>query len=201
MSIWEVSNKIVGGGPSSTGPFYNIMHVSVPNDDPATATAITGLFTTFYTAIKGIFTTASSLQPAAKIVRVDVDPAVYIPNTPGSVAGTQSVTWAPAQICMVLSWRTAIATRHGRGRTYLGPLGAATLSGNGDLSAALALAAQNAGTALIAGVKSFDAAAFLAVWQRPKRNAGGTIITPGHATPILTASCSGVSYTQRRRAA
>jgi len=199
MSTWEVTHLITGGGAGTSGPFNNVMHVHSPNDTTATANSVTGAFNTFWSAIKAAFPTSSNVQVASKIVRVDVGPPVFVPNTPTNVAGTATNTYAPGMVCCCVSWRSAVATRGGRGRTFLGPLAATMLPGDGGLNATTCNTIQVAANALLTNLAAIDPVIALVVWHRPLRGPGGAIITAGRETPITSATVSTIPKTQRRR--
>lgn len=65
-------------------------------------------------------------------------------SLPGVAAGEM----LPFQCASVISWRTALATRAGRGRMYLPPLAVSTVD-TGRLSAAAVTAVVNAATAFV----------------------------------------------------
>jgi hypothetical protein len=154
----------------------------------------------FYVACAAIFCTDTSQIVPSKLTRVDVEPPVFVPAAQVSPTGTGGTSHAPPQICMVVSWRTAVATRSGRGRTYLGPLSQSAIETTGALKATSASTVRTAGQALLDALHTVDPVMSLVVWKRPVRSAGGGIITPGVETPITSCSVVTNPYTQRRRA-
>lgn len=191
-----------GGAAGATGPFFNIFHVNTPTDSAATALSVLNQFQTFYQAIKGLYGAGTAWSVGNKIVRVDLDPPIYVPAAPQTTAGSGAGGYTASQLAAVVSWKTAIATRHGRGRTYIGPLGATAVDTTGSLSSASQLALQNAATALIANLKAVDPIIYPVVWERPRRNpATGALTFAGNAIPVVSAVCTTTLYTQRRRAA
>lgn len=103
-----------------------------------------------------------------------------------ALTGDQAGEMLPFQVALVVSLRTASATRHGRGRFYLPPLSADTL--DGGLVSAAALAILD-----VAWTAFFDS----------MNTSGLTVVVrnrTGHvSTPVTSARIGNVFDTQRRR--
>jgi hypothetical protein len=190
MSVLEFSHQINGGGAASSGPFYNITHVHSSAPDNTKVSGYSAAFATFYQAIKAIYFTSTTVTVNYKVVAVDATPPILWPSTPTSVVGTGTTGFQPPQVCYVCSWKTLQATRHGRGRIYLGPLCSGVLQSDGRLFTPNATTIQTAGNALIAAIKAVDPADYLAVYNRKTKA----------DVPITSAVCTAQPYTQRRRA-
>lgn len=111
-----------------------------------------------------------------------------------SIAGT-GTQGLPFQASEVVTWRTAQATKWGRGRWYLPTIGVGALDTNGFVLSATALAnivtAVNAGLAIWVGTLNFQ------ILHRKNTLSGPTALT---LTPIATGDVSNKLVIQRRRA-
>lgn len=67
--------------------------------------------------------------------------------TVGGVAPANAYGPAPAMACV--TWRTSLAARSGRGRTFLGPLAATAWQGDGSLAPAALTTVRTAAQALV----------------------------------------------------
>jgi hypothetical protein len=75
----------------------------------------------------------------------------FIAATPVQTTQTQAGGYLPAQLAGVIGWRTALAGRRFRGRTFLGPLVTYALSGTGFTTACVSTV-NTAAAALISGL-------------------------------------------------
>jgi hypothetical protein len=111
-------------------------------------------------------------------------------STAGAAAQGQ-----PFQTAMVVTWRTASATKWGRGRWYVPALGTGGLATAGYVLSTTAVAdfvaAMNAGLAVWVGTLNFQ------ILHRHNTLSGPTALT---LTPITTADVSNKLVIQRRRA-
>jgi hypothetical protein len=97
----------------------------------------------------------------------------------------------PNQLASVVSWRTVLSGKSGRGRTYLGNFGTSAQVGNLIVSGAVT-AINNAVTALITAVDAVAVSSGspqLAVWSPTK----------GWVYPIITGASDTVWDTMRSR--
>lgn len=124
-------------------------------------------------------TSTASIDPATgkQISRLLDDVSL-----PGVAAGEM----LPFQCASNISWRTALATRAGRGRIYLPPL-VSTVLDAGRLSASAVSTIVSAGEALVGGMNTGGLALILY---------GRTTHTQ---TPVTSADVGNVIDTQRRR--
>lgn len=190
MSVLEMTTQLNGGGAASTGPFYNVMHVHSSAPDNTKVTGYNNAIKAFFTACSAAFYTGTTATIGYKVVAVDATPPVAWPSTPTSVTGTGTTGFAPPQLCYVVSWKTLIATRHGRGRIYLGPLAQSVLQSDGRLFTTTAGTIQTAANNLLTAIKAVDPADYLCVYNRLTRT----------DIPISSAVVTANPYTQRRRA-
>lgn len=83
-------------------------------------------------------------------------PAAGVAGTPFNRQGTASgVTPGPAGVGACITWRSSLATRSGRGRTFIVPLYTNSYESNGTLSAGTLTGLQNAASALVSSSKAF----------------------------------------------
>jgi hypothetical protein len=125
--------------------------------------------------VKGFWNTPPTIVPAAS-------------STSAAGTGTGQL---PPQLACVVSWRTATSGRSGRGRTYLGNLAAAAMSGAVLYGPAIT-AINNGATALIAaiaGITTGGGPAALSVWSP----------TTGLQRPVLTGASDTIFDTMRSR--
>lgn len=148
MSTWrltvEISNPILGG----TG--VNIWHLrdnGEANPDPEIDAMIDNL-ADFYTTVCQWSSTRTTYSFDGELVQVgDPSPDLKTGRHTFSISGTASADDLPPANCIVVGWRTALAGRSGRGRTFLGPIPVTVNQDNGTpietARAALQAAADN----------------------------------------------------------
>lgn len=150
--ITKISVAIAGGAGSP--PDYNVHYITSPDQLPATITAALGKFHDFYDAVKAYFPNGQSFTIGSQLLNMETTPPTVLPIAPVSVSGTDFSGYCPPQCAVVVSWKTLSASRSGRGRSYIGPIGRAGETTNGTPTPAFATALQTAATALIAGLSS-----------------------------------------------
>jgi len=148
MGIYRVPVTITNLAVVS-GLGANVWHVQPATDALVDVQAAIDGIRDFYTALAGRYNTSTTLVVGSRVLRIDVTPQPIIASTPRVVAGTDGGGAIPAQLANVVSWRTAIAGRSYRGRTYLGPFAASQLSGTVWISG-LSTGIGTAAAALIA---------------------------------------------------
>jgi hypothetical protein len=121
----------------------------------------------------------------------------------------------PAEVAAVIRWKSLVATRHARGRTYVAPLDETLGSSNGLVSAGLITALDAYATALRARYKPTGAhdSWNLTIYSRPYDNphgdyvkrVGGTLTVvskpdyAGNSNFVIAHSVDGILRSQRRR--
>ena len=123
MSIWRTTVRLTFNRGSGHGT--NTWHWRDPGTNVAAAAVVASeALEAFYggllsavgsgttIAMDGVFTTVDDETPAA----------MEIPGARWSSDGTGSGSYMDTQSCVVVGWRTSLPTRHGRGRTFIGPL-------------------------------------------------------------------------------
>ena len=91
-------------------------------------------------------------------------PSVVATSPPWTVNGTATGSYTGAPSMSVVTWRSELATRSGRGRTFIGPLAALAVESNGTLSATPLAQLRNAATNLVNSSVGFANGA-LVVWS------------------------------------
>lgn len=121
--------------PSMPGPGVNMWHVrdgSIADDHEVGINEALGWIHQFYTACQGIFPSGTTISFDGTATEIGTaTPAVVDGLDTFTVAGTAAAGGLPAANCLIVNWRTALATRRGRGRTFLGPLATSIAEANG----------------------------------------------------------------------
>jgi hypothetical protein len=189
LRILKVVNTITGS-PGSP-PDYNVMHVIDVAASTPSAQAIVQAIANFYTAIKAYYGGGVHILCGSTVYQDPPGFNLLVPTAPVDVAGTDLSGYAAPQLSVVVSWRTMLATRSGRGRTFLGPLGRAAETTNGTPTPSMVTTMQTAATTLISDISALSGGATFVVYS-PKL---------GTQQQITSALVRGGSFhTQRRRA-
>lgn len=194
----QYTAEITATPATGTGPYANVFHIFTGTPSTTRGNAHINALKTFFTSCASVlYCTSWSALIGRSVVVIDGNPPVYIPTTPQTVAGINGTAYCPPQTSMVVSWKTGLATRKGRGRSYMGPLSQSVLATGGNFNATHVSTVQTAATALIAAIIAIDPADYLCVYHRPP---GATLPNPAtDNTPILSASVANVPHVQRRR--
>lgn len=131
-TVWRVPVELKWTGTSGS-PGTNTWHISETDDTGNPLGSRVDRLKDFYTAIRNLFPTDYTWTFAGEAVGVAGDGNGELRQLdPWAVQGNSgsSAYLPPAtQVCMTL--KTASALRSGRGRIFLGPLGAGNMDGNG----------------------------------------------------------------------
>lgn len=122
---------------------------------------------TFYGAVAFTMPVNSTFSWDGTVQELGVpEPAFREPVTGFTVAGGQTAsTYGPAAAMACITWRTSLASRSGRGRTFLGPLALSAYQGDGTLVESYLSGIRNAAQALVdASTNDTDSQA-IAVWS------------------------------------
>jgi hypothetical protein len=127
--VVTIDSPVLGG----TG--VNIWHLrntgSAPDPD-SELNGLSELVHTFYSAIANYFKGDTTIAFDGTMVEVgSAEPEGHFDLDTWSVVGGTTTDDLPPANCIVVGWRTSVATRSGRGRTFLGPLSRDTLQDNG----------------------------------------------------------------------
>jgi hypothetical protein len=192
MALGTGRQKVViqiSGGLGSP-PDYNILHLAGAADDATAAQNAVNYLGTYYNAFKSWMPNGQIVTVGSQVLELSTGAPHDIAVTPVSVAGTDFSGFTPPQCAVVVSWKTHTATRKGRGRSFLGPIGRAGCTTNGTPLPAMVTAMQTAASTLIndLSVGGFPLVVLNAA-------------TPTAALEVVSAVVRGASFhTQRRRA-
>lgn len=126
MSVWRIPVTLTGANPDN--PFINVFHLQSDDvNDPLTdcAAALASL-RTFYVALTT--SVAEVGQPLADgltitsgtVTNVATQEQSTLPFAP--IAPISGGGRAPERLALVIGWKSTIAARRARGRTFIGPL-------------------------------------------------------------------------------
>lgn len=209
-SVVQVSASTPLGGANAA---INVFHIGCSGiQAPAEVNSLLNVFKTFWDALAVLRSQTLTVTTGSKVLfweeswwtKPTYDGAGRV-LTPGSfntppiiLAGTPSTSAAgaggallPQQLAVCISWRSIVASKSSRGRTFLGANGANTMQANLLLGTTVT-AINSAAAALItgiAGVTSVNGPLSLGVWS-PKL---------GKMTPVVAGSTDNVYDTMRSR--
>lgn len=125
--------------PGSGGPGSNIWHIR--NDDGVDPAATLGdaadAIRTFYSDLCTVDWGGNQAGIFAQGYTVTCEGATelgtdqFVPVTWPAVVSASGSAPAPTVLQVVITWQTSISARRGRGRTFLGPLGAGVIDSDG----------------------------------------------------------------------
>lgn len=132
MAIFRVPLNIVFVGAGSPGA--NIWHIRTPgviaSDELNQANALLGFIHTFYVQMLAYLPNGTTVSLGT--VTEEGTQREIVP-TFAPVLGTGTGN-SPQALCAVVTWKTSIAARRGRGRTFFGPLNTGTIQSDGTLN-------------------------------------------------------------------
>lgn len=166
MSIWRA--RVVIENTTLGGNGVNTWHVRPPLTELFDATqmdTLMGYLATFYSAIKNEHRAGTSWHFDGLMVRADGESGDIEEITPWDVASTTSQGGLPPANCVVVGWRTANASRSGKGRSFFGPIGTNALDTDGTVDATTLGVFRNAADDLIDAFSGGLDGAF-GVWSR-----------------------------------
>lgn len=151
------------------------------SDTADVAAAVNGAIKPFYTTVAGSVPSASTFKWDGTATELGTTtPSLLTPSSPWTVTGTvpgSNYTAAAGMACV--TWRTSLATRRGRGRTFIGPLASGVVEADGSLGAANLTQFNTAISALVAYNNNDLSIGSVAVWSTADGVArdivGGTI--------------------------
>lgn len=187
--------KVIMTFASDTRIFQNVFHVS--NVTAWTAINLAQLATDFISWWNGFYKTRMSSDIALTLVQTRrLDPSLPLgvdqPVIPPSPGGAANVS-VPSNATSTISWRTGLAGRRFRGRTYVPGITVPDVNANDSITSALVNQLLSAGVALITSSLS---AGKLTVFHAPD-----TVPTPfdNTFTDVTTAVIENLLDSQKRR--
>lgn len=150
---WTITHPALGGIGTNT---WHCETAGAPADDDGDVDGPSAFITSFYGALNDIYAEGSVIACDGLWISVHDDKTVNSSSDPTTMTlGVATTTLAP-QDCLVASWRTAVASKSGRGRTFLGPLNLGALEANGTPAEFARTAIVAAGNALISDSNEGD---------------------------------------------
>jgi hypothetical protein len=187
-----VKVEINGHDTVSQQKVANVMHVGQVTPTDATIAFLTDIANVFVTAITANLALWSASMEFDTVVVTDLNTAdgnqVTVPFSAGTVGtgGTDSWPGVAALLKLISSERS----RSGRGRVYIGPIGASSATdGNGSVSTGYKTAVSTWFAALQAGLNALSVPCAVVVASRKL----------GVNYPIINAFCEATAAYQRRR--
>lgn len=174
MGIFRVPFPIVFPGAGSPG--VNVWHIQTTNtsggSELADANVLVGYLRTFYDSIKAYYPTGTTIT-LGTVTEETTEREIVPAFAPVAGIGTSS---APQMLALVVTWKSTIAARRGRGRTFIGPLSTASVQTDGTPVDAVRTAIAAAANALVASSVS-STNGQVGVWGYSAAK------TPGKANP------------------
>lgn len=199
------SSKDMGGGNLAV----NVWHVApgtggwVGIDTTAVANAFIGYIKAYLDPINAQGVWGGQVIGQSVIEYEYGEAPKYVPATAQTATDTGTGAIQPLQLAAVCSWRTALAGRSYRGRTFLGPLKATAVVA-GTLSGTLVAAINTAATAYAArassGFKPVVVSKSGLHWHKTGDHTYSSSFHNGFTTPITSGSASASIRTMRSRA-
>jgi hypothetical protein len=161
VAIFRVPINITFPGAGSPGA--NIWHIrtsgAIGSVENAQANALIGYIRTFYNYLVAHYpaTTVISLGTVT-----EEGTSREITPTMASVTGVGTGS-APQLLAVVVTWRTTVAARRGRGRTFIGPLTTADIQNYGTPSTTL-MTDVNSASASLVNSSLLDGNGAIGVW-------------------------------------
>lgn len=149
MAIWRIPIRVTYTGTG--GPGLNIWHART--DDPSgsgAAQPIADTLHAFYTSL-----CAGGLAPIAGLSVYTMDPWVNVDDQSTAQLNFASITSgaatnkAPLATAICVTWKTSIAARRARGRSFLGPVNRDVVDADGTPTAGALTTIQNAAQTLV----------------------------------------------------
>lgn len=121
----------------------------------------------FYEDVQALFPTNSTFAWDGSVTELGTATPALLPSaTPWSLAGSGAASsYAPAPAMVCVTWKSSLATRRGRGRTFLGPLSPGTFGTDGTIQDGNLDAVRDAAATLVSSSLNDLNGGGLAVWS------------------------------------
>lgn len=175
MPILRATVRLTFPGGTTAGT--NTWHVRTTDLPIGPAPSIMTVIHDFYDAMKSHFGAPYKWTWDGTLAQVDSDsPALITASSGWTVQGSSGggSDSGPAGVGCVVTWRSSLATKSGRGRTFLAPLPAGWFEANGTLEETNLAALRQAAADLISGSIS-DGNGAVCVWS-PTQSMGRDVI-------------------------
>lgn len=150
MTLYRLTVRTVFPGGSKAGT--NTWHIRTTTAPVPGAPGVVSIVKAFYDGIKGNFGAAYSWSFDGVLAEVGTATPAQPPQIdPWTVTGSTggNLDSGPAGVGAVVGWRSSLATRRGRGRTFISPLPAGCFEGDGTLSAAFLASLRTAASQMV----------------------------------------------------
>ena len=117
MALWRIETVFTGAQAGLPG--LSTFHFADPlADNLQEAVDATSAF---WGTVRNKMSTGTTIQVASRVLDIDTDPATINEDytTPASVQGVDATEPLPWATQGLITWRTALASRSGRGRTFV----------------------------------------------------------------------------------
>ena len=135
--------------PQTGGPGLNTWHFRHEDIAALDLDGVLGVLQNFYIGIRSFYDGATTISCPDEIIEDPYGSPTYQSVTGWSVLGNGTGLNMPPSDQVVVTWRTASATRSGRGRTFIGPLVSGLLEDNGTIQAGSLQLIRDAAAALV----------------------------------------------------
>lgn len=157
---------------AGSGAGTNTWHMRTLSEDGTTleVSELMSIVQAFYGICSDLLPSTSTAAWDGLVTEVGVpDPRLLEAATPWIVGGAlSSAPYTAAAGMGCVTWRSALATRSGRGRTFLGPLAASTVEGNGTLTSTALTKLRSAAAATVSDSLA-DINGALVVWSETQQ--------------------------------
>lgn len=148
MAIYRVPVRIEFA--NAGGPGFNIHHFSTqPGGQAGDLGEALNALTAYYTAIKSLFASSTKIVLGEGMIEDPLGAPSYVDDDSRTVLGSGSSAATPTMVALVVSWRTASATRSGRGRSFLGPVAFGALATDGTPEPGVLATVRNASVSFV----------------------------------------------------
>lgn len=137
--------------PVMPDPGVNTWHVRLDTDNPNAGdmVGLAGHLATFYVdMVSAVLADGAAYTYDGLLTAVGDNPETFDTGNSWAAGNAGSSATLPGANCIAVTWRTAVASRHGKGRSFMGPIKAAVADTNGTVTTSPLTAARAAATAL-----------------------------------------------------
>lgn len=126
MPIYRVPVRI--DLTSLPSPAFNIWHVrtAVTEEGTAFLENALGALAAFYESAKGAYPTGAIITVGEGVIKDPLGTPEHVTDHSTTINGSGTTGILSPLLAISIGWRSTIATRSGRGRTFIGPLCGAT---------------------------------------------------------------------------
>lgn len=149
MSILRIPVRI--DYPYAGGPGFNIWHARFVDSTPPPALLGDALdaLELFYSTIDSTIVTGTTFTLGEGMILDPLGSPTYVDDDSRTVTGSDGAGSMSNLLCITVGWRTISATRSGRGRTFVGPMGIGTAGNDGTPADSVLTTIRGAATDLI----------------------------------------------------